>query len=942
MTAQKSRKPFLSLKLKALYLSSALFVVVMGLFALLGRAYLDRQFDTQREQTHRLYQSELTVLLERSVERLQQLQDTVVYLEGIAAAMQDGSEEALFDKFNNYWWKLRIDNQLQSAAFVNLNRESVLFWGDFVEVAPLARKLNDRRRTDWEVTCDNSCHLVVASLVESGDARYAVVFSTLLDPALETFTRITQSSVALVSSAAAADAHRQLVAWQKALFYSSRPDRDPALMQALATQVPIQALARQPHYLTLDGQHLEYAYLMLERSRAGENNAFVIISDVTQYRIDSAFMFREILLATIFGLVVTELILLAVLWKPTTQLQRITEALPLLAVNEFGALRQQFLRKGQAALVEDESDILRRAAINLSYQLETLHSLLSNRAEQLESRGAELEGERNFVLGVLNTAHAVILTQDAEGEILMVNRFGAELVGLESDRLVGRLFAALLDTEEQENILANLKRLAYGETGSFQHESRLLRPDGASRYVSWYHARLPHRDGERHEILSVGMDISEKIQAEESLDWLAGHDSLTGLMNRARFENELEEVLAASQRYGHTGALLMINLDQFKDVNDSSGHEVGDAMLRKVAARLLETAMDGHLVARLGGDEFAVILQDMDEVTAGETADRYCRALMQIALPGEGRIHRVSASIGVALFPAHGSRRTDLMTSVGLALRRAKEAGRNGWSIFNENELGKQRIHERVYWNEKVKQVLSDGRFDMLFQPIRDVRSGDITHYEALLRVHGDEGDVLPPDQFIQAAERSGLMQAMDERIIDRVMQHQAQLRAQGIQTRLSINLSGLSFRNANLLTHIRHCAEQHAVDPDSIIFEITETAAVADIDSACQMVEAIRAQGYLFALDDFGVGFSSLHYLKRLPVDYVKIDGSFIRNLDQSEDDRVLVKALVEISRAFGQQTVAEFVDSQAVLDVLQELGVDYAQGYFIAKPLPFQTICA
>lgn len=941
MASQQKKKPFLGLKLKALYLTSGLFVVVAGLFLVLGYAYLERLFEGQRDQVNQLYRNELDVLLARSVERVAQQQDTVVYLEGVAASVFSENDEALRESFNEYWWKFRSDNHLLSVSFINQANGHQLHWGDYPDVAPVLRGLSANNSRAWEITCEGTCRLVVASHLPR--THYAVVFTAPLDAALETFTRITNAGVVVVSTATGGEASSPLKGWQRVMMQASRPDTDFASLAAASDHFPLKALVDRPQLLSLGNQQLEFSRIDMNRSRAGEDNAFVVISDVTREMEGEQNILHEVLMVSVLGLTVSELILLAVLWKPTTQLRRITDALPLFASNEFDALRQKFLRTEYVALVEDESDILRKTAINLSYQLEALHSLLNNRAEQLESRSLELESERNFVLGLLNTAHVVILTQDADGEILVMNQFGADLIGAAPADMAGRRFAGLLAaSEDAESVVRGIARLAHGEINDYHHESSVLCSDGQVKFVSWYHSRLSDKDGESHQVLSVGMDISEKIRAEENLDWLSGHDPLTGLMNRVRFEEELEQLLAASQRYDHAGALLMINLDQFKDINDSSGHQVGDEMLRLVGARLLETCDDGDIVARLGGDEFAIVLQEADEVAAGEMADRICRALMQIALQGESRIHRISASIGVALFPAHGIHKADLMTSVGLAMRTAKDAGRNCWSIFNENELGKQRISERVYWNDKVKQVLLENNFDMVYQPIWDIRAGEVTHYESLLRLQGERGQLLPPDRFIAAAERSGLMQTVDERIIDRVMQQQAELTAKGLRTRLSINLSGLSFKSNNLLSHIRQCVQRHQVDPGSIIFEITETSAVADIAVAVSMVENIRAMGFRFALDDFGVGFSSLHYLKRLPVDYVKIDGSFIRNLHTEEDDRVLVKALVEISRVFGQATVAEFVDSQAVLDILREIGVDYAQGYHISKPIPFAELCS
>jgi diguanylate cyclase (GGDEF)-like protein/PAS domain S-box-containing protein len=652
-------------------------------------------------------------------------------------------------------------------------------------------------------------------------------------------------------------------------------------------------------------------------------------------------LFRNTFLGALFGLVISELVLLSILWKPTTELQKVVDALPKLAENDFDAARHSFKASVSDKLVTDESDVLKSTALSLSYQLEALHSLLNNRASQLESRGLELETERNFVLGLLNTAHALILTQNSRGEVLMINQHGKKLLGLEADVAEGTNFASLLHgRDEIQLIVQQLQELQQGLVEDVHHESPMMNEHGQPRFMSWFHSRLPERGEEGHDILTVAIDISERRQAEDNLGWLASHDPLTGLVNRRRFEDELEQVMAASRRYGHAGAVFFLDLDQFKDVNDSSGHQIGDEMLKRVADALVGSASNADIVSRLGGDEFAVLVHECDEMQAGELAEKFCRSLIKIAVPGVKRIHRISCSIGVALFPRHGEGQSEILSNADIAMYQAKDAGRNTWSIFNEDEFGKERIQERVYWNDRVKNILNGETFEVFFQPIVRISDGFSSHYEALLRIYNEEQQLVGPQQFIEAAERGGLMPQVDEKVITKVLSALKELNQQGVNARVSINLSGLSFRNENLLEHIASGLKKFSVDPHSVIFEITETAAVSDIDVAVGLMSKIRKMGCQFALDDFGVGFSSLHYLKQLPVDYLKIDGSFIQAIHKRRDDRILVKALVDIASEFGQFTVAEFVDTPEALAVLKDLRVDYAQGYYVGKPMPLSAL--
>jgi diguanylate cyclase (GGDEF)-like protein/PAS domain S-box-containing protein len=579
--------------------------------------------------------------------------------------------------------------------------------------------------------------------------------------------------------------------------------------------------------------------------------------------------------------------------------------------------------------------------------LPSLKARLEQLATQVEALGARvrdremrLADAQSLNRALISMPHALILTQGSDGRILSLNHHGVWLTGYAEDQVLQQRFTDMLpEAALLPDLRHRLEELA-ASGHHYSHQTDLIRKDGDQIAMQWHHTVYDCPASGERRVLTVGLDISDQKIAEDHLGWLSSHDPLTGLYNRRRFLEELDQTLATCERYSQSCAVMIIDLDQFKDINEASGHHVGDRLLQRASDVLRAQARTSDIIARLGGDEFAVIVQMTGADDAERIAARFCAALEGLEVDGNGTVHRVSASIGAALFPTHGSNSDELLANADIAMYQAKEKGRKAWHMFKPEEHTRTRVHERVYWDDKVKQALNEGRINVHFQPILDVRHNEVTHYEALLRVKDEAGKILSPIRFISSAERSGLIHQIDERVITRVVQSLADLEQGDVTARLSINLSGMSFHNPNLVRHIEHTIAEYKVNPASIIFEITETAAIADIDATSIMMQQIKSLGCQFALDDFGVGFSSLYYLKKLPVDYVKIDGSFIKNLHNDPDSQVLVRALVEVSRAYRLRTVAEFVEGQEILTILQVLGVDYAQGYHIDQPKPFESI--
>ncbi len=431
-------------------------------------------------------------------------------------------------------------------------------------------------------------------------------------------------------------------------------------------------------------------------------------------------------------------------------------------------------------------------------------------------------------------------------------------------------------------------------------------------------------------------DVSDRKRFESQLVHLANHDPLTSLFNRRRFNEEVERQLASSRRYGVRGALLFMDLDQFKDVNDSRGHRAGDELLTSLARLLRERLRETDIIARLGGDEFAILLPHTSAEEAMTVAAEVLDAIRGYLFITGGSPLRITASIGVALFPDHSTDAGELLSRADLAMYQAKEQGRNRVTIFVPEARWQAEIESRIGWNQRIHDALEQNLFVLHAQPIYDLRARRVTQHELLLRVSEPDGGVVLPGAFLDIAERTGLIQDIDRWVVGQAIDLIAKARDQGQARRLEVNVSGKAFADPELLRSIEAQIAATGIDPANLVLEVTETAAIANLEQAERFVQKLKGLGCGFALDDFGVGFSSFAHLKYLPVDYLKIDGSFIRDLARNTVDQHLVRAIVNVAHALGKQTIAEFVGDDETMALLHEYGVDFAQGYHVGRPVP------
>jgi diguanylate cyclase (GGDEF)-like protein/PAS domain S-box-containing protein len=428
-------------------------------------------------------------------------------------------------------------------------------------------------------------------------------------------------------------------------------------------------------------------------------------------------------------------------------------------------------------------------------------------------------------------------------------------------------------------------------------------------------------------------DVTRERQTAEQLIYLAERDSLTGLYNRHRFQMELGRMLAETDRHRSQGALLFFDLDEFKYINDTFGHRAGDAMLIRVAGEVSALVRRNEVLARLGGDEFAVLLPESDEAQAAQLAERIVRAVSQIPFRYEQQNLRLTTSLGIALYPQHGTDTEELVARADAAMYQAKDAGKNAWRIYRpESDASREMLH-RLSWQERIRNALENNLLRLHYQGVYRAADSSLSHLEVLVRMV-DETDperIILPGHFIAYAEKSGKIRDIDRWVIAESVKMLAQ---SPDMPSLAVNISGRSFDDPTLPQFIAETLSEQRVAPVRLLVELTETSAVSDLHDAQRFIEALRQTGCQVCLDDFGTGFSSFAYLKHLRVDVLKIDGLFIRDLTNDRDNQVFVKAIVDVARGMRKTTIAEFVEDAETLEMLSRFGVDMVQGYHLDMP--------
>jgi diguanylate cyclase (GGDEF)-like protein/PAS domain S-box-containing protein len=533
-----------------------------------------------------------------------------------------------------------------------------------------------------------------------------------------------------------------------------------------------------------------------------------------------------------------------------------------------------------------------------------------------------------------------VVTTDAECRVEYLNPVAEDLTGWKLDDASGRPIDEIFRGFHEETCepLENPLAVAIRRNRPIKsvRPTLLIRRDGNELYIESTAAPIRADGGQISGGVLVFHDVSESRELNRRLSYHASHDMLTGLVNRREFESRLERALKNARSREAQYALCYMDLDQFKIVNDSCGHSAGDAMLGQLGALLKSKIRWRDTLARLGGDEFGVLLENCTVDEAIEAAEKLLRAIQDFRFMWEDRTFRLGASIGVVPITPETASIAELLTAADSACAAAKESGRNRVHTYQVNDIDLMRRRREMQWAARINNALEEARFElfrMTILPLQEQDSG--AHYELLLRMKDENGQMVSPDVFINAAERYGITPSIDRWVIENALRWLVSEADERQRLSLcSINLSGQTLGDEKFLPFVIEQFERSGIDPSKICFEITETAAIASYSQANRFIQSLKELGCKFALDDFGTGLSSFGYLKHFPVDFLKIDGSFVKEILHDPIDREMVRSINEIGHLTGKQTIAEWAETEEIVTMLRGMGVDFAQGYAIDEP--------
>ena len=572
----------------------------------------------------------------------------------------------------------------------------------------------------------------------------------------------------------------------------------------------------------------------------------------------------------------------------------------------------------------------------IAYRLSNLYFRM---AGALMSRDRLVLGRERKFRALLESAPDAIVIVNSHGHIALVNAQTERLFGYERREIIGQNIDVLIPKELRGRHRQHLKSYMREPTArgmALNLDLQGLRRDGSEFPLEISLSPLESDEGL---LVSAAIrDTTERKRGEAQLRYLADHDALTGLTNRRRFEELLADEVARASRSHRDGMMLLIDIDGLKDVNDTLGHAQGDELLKNMAELIGGRARETDVVARIGGDEFAVLMPETGVGGAKHVATELIREIQAFGIVLGSQRLRPSACAGIASLDEGLDAATDVMIAADLALYRAKERGRGQVTVYQRRPGDRDRLtgEIRTSWSQRIRHALDEDLFVPYRQPIMSIPSGKISRYELLVRLLDEQLQPIPPAAFLPTAERAGLIPEIDRRMASWAVELIAESEARHEPVSYEVNLSARSLADRGLSEFIADRLAESGIDPSLLVFEITETAAIANMEQARDAADALRRIGCRFALDDFGAGFASFLYLKHIPLDALKIDGDFVRNLRSNTTDQLLVRHMAEIAASLGLYTIAEYVENQETLKMVADFGIDAVQGYHVGRPEP------
>jgi len=582
----------------------------------------------------------------------------------------------------------------------------------------------------------------------------------------------------------------------------------------------------------------------------------------------------------------------------------------------------------------------------LADNFNTMTAAVQHRIEELNTIQRALTDEKERILVTLNSIGDGVITTDVDGRVELLNPVAEKLTGWSNEKARGLPLEEVfkIKNEVTGRPVQNpvMKTLETGGTVGLANHTVLVQPDGTEFPIEDSAAPIRDAGGEIIGVILVFHDVSSTRQMARQMAYQAKHDPLTGLVNRCEFELRVNEALLTAKSESRHHSLFYIDLDQFKIVNDTCGHFAGDELLKQLTTRLKSKIRDSDTLARLGGDEFGVLLENCDLSQAEVIAENLRKYIKEFRFEWDDKLFEISASIGVVPVTSESIGMAEALSAADVACYIAKEKGRDRIHIQVAGDEEHALRRSELQLVSDISLALEEGRFSLHFQKINSTRPGaaEASFYELLVRMQGQDQQLIPAYKFISAAERFQLMQQIDRWVVTEALIFMKTNNHVLGNTRFAINLSGQSINSTEFHKFLVAEIKQSTLNPKRICFEITETAAISNLKNASQLISDLKKLGCMFSLDDFGSGLSSFAYLKNLHVDYLKIDGGFIKDMLNNQADASMVEAIHQIGHVLGLKTIAEYVENKSIQEAVENIGVDYVQGYGIHKPEPLTNL--
>ncbi|GAB1255577.1 hypothetical protein NBRC116494_00790 [Aurantivibrio plasticivorans] len=936
---------FISLRWKAVvFLSLAL----VSITVVLTWQTVNKQLDSFNSELDKSYINQHTLLLELINDaylKLSQFSQLISTNQTVSSSLDSSAHPGhLQNSLDEAWLSYSINLGLDYLAiYNNQNRKlasvgSPKVSGDTQFSVEITKAIDTSTSTGSPqsfVYCQTSCILVVIEpfINSAGESGFVVIAQNMAD-LLRVFYSFSSTGLAILLSSEpgqqSTNASRHLTEWQADIWaISDFRNLFPVLMQYSKFN-RLNENRLNTLFTYTDDQKYLIKLLPLDRvSFRGIHPMLIFLSDTTaNYNLMVSNIERGVITG-FFGLIAAEVLLLLLLNGPLRKIRIIAESLRLLPSQEFSAVLQKV--KTKPSYISDELTTLEKSTIYVTEELKELHHQIDLKNESLNGKIDELTRSRSFLKRLFDSSQIFIITQGFDGTIHTSNARFEAVYGKSPDN-----FDSLFSIEGEEiSFRQEALKLKNREIDLFQQETQFLSSDGKPLVINWTHALVESENGDTV-ILSIGMDHTLQKNAENDLRWMAHHDSLTNIGNRRWFTNVFTDMLASNT----PGVLVFIDVNRFKQINDIYGHNFGDQVLINIANKLRKFTRSSDVVCRYAGDEFTLLLNEMTKEQLKSFLQKLCQELKGSIQTNDGRTVKFSASVGASIFPEHGEDAQTLIVHADMAMYHAKKKGRSQWHIFDINDAQVAQIRNENKVILSIKNALRNHSFSLVFQPILEIDSESISHHEVLIRMTDEFGENISPGMFIPLAEKSGEIRQIDNWVLENALKILSNLNSNQLYTRFAINISAPTLQHPDFPTQLCDQVEQNCVSPDQVVIELTETAYIENFGQVLTNLKHISNFGIKISLDDFGVGFSSFTYLKLMPLDYVKLDGSYIRSLLKNPDDQVFVRSMAAMITAFGMKTVAEFVEDKETLDLLTELGVSHGQGYFIGKPMPLDSL--